>query len=858
MIAIHYEFLANSLALRVLLSWTHAYFSSETPFSGTGEAPPGPESGSANGVDARRRDRGTAFRTGPREGRPLSQDEKSRENEALRDRLSRLSAAILRISSSLEPDNVLHEVVDSARALSGARYGLITTLDASGKPQDFVSSGFTPEEYQQLAEWPDGPRLFEHFRSLPGALRLDDLPAYVRSLGYSADLMRSKTFQGTPMRHGGAHVGNFFLAGKEGGGEFTSEDEEILMLFAAQAATAIANARTHRHEQQARAHLEALVDTSPVGVVVLEGRTGHPVSFNREAKRIVEGLLTPDRSVEQLLEVTTCRRADGREVSLAEFPLAQALSTAETVRAEEILLQVPDGRRVRTLVNATPIHTADGGVESYVVTLQDLTPLEELERLRAEFLSMVSHELRAPLTSIKGSTATVLGASPALPPAEMLQFFRIIDDQADHMRSLISDLLDAGRIDAGTLSVTPEPSEVADLVDQARTTFLSGGSRHTVLIDLPPDLPRVMADRQRIVQVLNNLLSNAARHSPESSPIGVAAALDGVHVAISVVDEGRGVPAEKLPHLFQKYTQHASLGGEREGGLPTTGLGLAICKGLVEAHGGRIWADSGGAGQGARFTFTVPVAEEAGAAADAGRPPARSPRQGREPTRVLVVDDDPQALRFMRDALAEAGYAPIVTGDPRELSRILRTEKPHLVLLDLVLPETDGIELMGSVPELADRPVIFISGYRRDETIARALEMGAADYIVKPFSPTELTARIRAVLRRLAEPDPFVLGELALHYDQRRVTLDGRPVPLTATEYELLRVLSVHAGRVSTYDSLIRQVWGGPDAANPTLVRTFVKNLRRKLGEDAGQPTYIMTERGVGYRMATPENPETA
>ena len=466
---------------------------------------------------------------------------------------------------------------------------------------------------------------------------------------------------------------------------------------------------------------------------------------------------------------------------------------------------------------------------------------------------MVSHELRTPLTSIRGSAASVLGASSVPPPAEMLQFFRIIDEQAEHMRSLISDLLDAGSIEAGTLSVTPEPSDVEDLVDQARTTFLSGGGRHTVLIDLPPDLPRVMADRQRILQILNNLLANAARHSPESSIIRIAAELDDVHVAISVSDEGRGLSAEELPHLFQKYS---GLDGEGGRGLRGSGLGLAICKGLVDAHGGRIRAASGGAGQGARFTFTLPVTDGAGgrAAADTGRSRAGSARQGRE--RILVVDDDPQALRFMRGTLEEAGYDPIVTGDPRHLSRILRVEKPQLVLLDLLLPETDGIELMQSVPGLADRPVIFTSAYGRDETMARALESGAADYIVKPFTATELTARIRAALRRQllpAEPQSFVLGELAIDYEQRRVTMGGQSVRLTVTEYELLRVLSLNAGRVCEYDSLIGQVWGDANSANPNLVRAFVKHLRRKLGEDAAQPTYILTERGVGYRMEKPE-----
>ena len=776
------------------------------------------------------------------------------ETAALRARISALSAASLRISASLDLEMVLNEVVASARALTGARYGAIATIDEAGAPQDFVTSGFTADEHRHIVEWPDGPRLFEFFRDLPGPLRIPDVPAYVRALGFSPDdRLPSKTFQGTPMRHRGVHVGNFYLVEKAGGEAFTDEDEEILVLFAAQAATAIANARTYRAERRARADLEALIETSPVGVVVFEARTGALVSLNREAARIVQDLCGPGQSAEQLLGVITCRRADGREIALDRLPLARALDRAETVRAEEVVLSVPDGRSVTTLINATPIRDPDGpddALASVVVTLQDLAPLQDIERMRAEFLGMVSHELRAPLTSIKGSAATALRASRLVGPAEVAQFFRIIDEQADRMDSLIGDLLDAGRIDTGTLSVAPEPSDVAVLVDQARGTFISGGGRHTVRIDLPPDLPRVMADRQRLVQVLNNLLANAARHAPDSAPIRIAAEREGLDVAVSVADEGRGIAPDQLGQLFRKYTT----AGDRKGGLGS-GLGLAICKGLVEAQGGRIRAESGGVGLGARFTFTIPVAE---AASD--RPaPARPGPPGHAPDAVpiLVVDDDPETLRHLRDTLAEAGYAPLVTGDPGAVARLIRTEKPQLVLLDLMLPGTDGIELMQTVPELADLPVIFISGYGRDETIARALEAGADDYVVKPFSPTELTARIRAALRRRANPVPFVLGELAIDYDRRRVSVAGRPVTLTPTEYELLRVLAQGAGRVLTHEALLRQVWAGRrrSKATPKIVRAYVKRLRHRLGDDAARPAWIVNERGVGYRMARPGEP---
>ena len=317
-------------------------------------------------------------------------------------------------------------------------------------------------------------------------------------------------FLAAPLRHRGEGVGHFFLAEKEGGGEFSQDDEEILVMFASQAAMVIANARRRRDEQRAQKDLQTLINTSPVGIVVFDAQTGRPMSSNREAARIVGDLSTRGESPEQLLEILTVRRADGRVFSLSEFPLVHALRTGETVRAEEIILRVPDGRSLTTLVNATPIRTEDGAeVESVVVTLQDMTPLGELEQLRAEFLAMVSHELRGPLTSIKGSATTLLQASSNLDPAETLQFHRIIDEQADYMRDLIGDLLDVARINTGELSVTPEPIEVVRLVDEARTKVLSGAARNNFGIDVPPHLPLVMADRRRIVQVLTNLLSNA-------------------------------------------------------------------------------------------------------------------------------------------------------------------------------------------------------------------------------------------------------------------------------------------------------------------------------------------------------------
>ncbi len=770
------------------------------------------------------------------------------------ERLTRLSQASLRINESLDVDTALQAVMENARSLSRAPYAAIITLDASGEVEDHLVLGFEPGDVERLWQAPQGQVFFEYLNAMPGPLRVGRLEEFTASIGLGEfrSPVKLTAFMAAPILYQGARSGNLYVGSDEPGREFSQEDLETLVMFASQAALVIANARRHREEQRARAGLETLIDTSPVGVVVLDAQTGASVSFNREAARIVDGLREEGQTPEDLLGLMTVRRADGSEFSLEEFPLARVLGSSDTVRAEEIVMAVSGGRSVTVLLNATPIVSAQGEVESVVVTMQDLTLVEEQERLRAEFLGKVSHELRMPLTSIRGAATAVLEAAADLDPAEMRQFQRIIVDQSDRMRELIGDLLDVARIETGALPVDPEPAEVAVLVDRARNAFTGAGGRNPLAMEMEPGLPLVLADRRRIVQVIGNLLTNAARHSPESSAIRVSAGLVGGEVEVSVADQGRGIPAEDLPRLFRRFT-----GGEGDGpgsGLGSggdTGLGLAICKGIVEAHGGRIWAESDGPGLGARFRFTLPAAGET--------QPARGSRSQREggPAggTVLVVDDDPKTLRSVRDTLSAAGFRPVVTGDPQEAPLLMAEERPSLVLLDLVLPECDGVELMGDLLAVSRVPVLFLSVYGQDEVIAQALEEGATDYIVKPFSPTELVARVRAALRRFEEPRggaaaaPFRLGELSIDYERRRATLSGEPVELTPTEYDLLAELAAEAGRVVPHDRLLRRVWSPGKPGNMRVLRTHLMRLRRKLGEDGENPRYIFAEPRVGYWM---------
>ena len=713
-----------------------------------------------------------------------------------------------------------------------------------------------------LGSLPKGLGILGYLNEIQQPLRLADLSAHCRSVGFPKNHPPMKTFLGVPIRHLGEPVGNIYLTEKEGG-EFSEEDEETLVMFASQAAIAISNALRYEEERRARNALEterrrlvALVESSPVGVMVVDAATRTFASVNQEAERILGMSPEPGSTLVDYHQVAIYRRTDGKKYEDHERPLARALDRGEVVRAEEILVDLPGGRKVTTLVNATPIYSDDGEIVSAIAVVQDMSPLEEMERLRNEFLAMVSHELRTPLTTIKGCTGIVLGSSEPLDISELLQYFRMIDEQSDHLRGLVNNLLDMTRIEAGALSVTPKPTEASTLVDEAKTTFLRRGARHTVDVDLDANLPLISADGRRITQVLDNLLSNASKYSPEFSRIRITGSREGFFVVMSVTDEGRGIPSNQLTRLFKKFSRLDDR--ETKQKVAGEGLGLAICRGIVEAHGGRIWAESEGEGCGTRINFAIP--EAADASLEASSPALVSGQSDQR--RILAVDDEPQLLWLLRNILSKQGYRLLGAGNTDEMMRLLDTEQPHLVLLDLMLPGTSGFELMERIREVSEAPIIFLSANDQEENVVKALEMGADDYMIKPFSSTELLARIASSLRKQRTVDTpmssrfYHVDDLSIDYAQRSVSISGNAVQLSATEYKLLSVLSINGGRVLTRDQVLQRVWGKGYSTESELLRATIKNLRRKLGDDANNPRYIFTERRVGYRMPKADAPQ--
>ena len=237
------------------------------------------------------------------------------------DRLSKLSEAGLRINETLDFDSVLQDVVDAARVLTASRYGAITVFGEPEQLPDFIVSGMTQEEHQKLWDIQGGQQFFDYLSGLQHPLRVADISSRFAALGLPVFLpsVPINSVLVAPIRTRGAKVGVIYLTKGQEGLEFTQEDEETLVMFASQAALVIANARRHRDEQRARTKLETLIETSPVGVLVFEARTGALVSYNREVLRIGEELCGPGRPLEEVLSVVKVHRGDGQEFSIEEL-----------------------------------------------------------------------------------------------------------------------------------------------------------------------------------------------------------------------------------------------------------------------------------------------------------------------------------------------------------------------------------------------------------------------------------------------------------------------------------------------------------------------------------------------------------
>ncbi|MBP1690103.1 MAG: two-component hybrid sensor and regulator [Deltaproteobacteria bacterium] len=396
-----------------------------------------------------------------------------------------------------------------------------------------------------------------------------------------------------------------------------------------------------------------------------------------------------------------------------------------------------------------PLRRNDGSVWGRGFLFHDRSQARELAGLKSDFLSTVTHELRTPLTSVKGSLQLVLGKSTALSPIDC-ELLNISLKNADRLIRLINDLLDISRLELGKIELTFARVPTASLVEEAAAGLRSyaGGREITIGCEIDPAVPALKGDRDRLIQVLTNLISNAVKFSPARGHVLVRAQRQGDAVAITVQDWGIGIPAADHSRLFQRF-QRLNPGQSDE---PGTGLGLAISKAIMDRHGGQITLTSG-ENAGSTFTITVPALMETRGPAVGFSDPDIS---GGSPPTVLLVDDDQELGAMLQRAWNER-YQLIHVGRGVQALDTARQTHPDLVLLDVVLPDLSGYDVLRILRTTAATSAIPVIMLTIQPERALATNLGAVDVVGKPLDLDHLTRAVEHALQeRHANIEPRV------------------------------------------------------------------------------------------------------
>jgi PAS domain S-box-containing protein len=449
-------------------------------------------------------------------------------------------------------------------------------------------------------------------------------------------------------------------------------------------------------------------------------------------------------------------------------PVRAALLSGSACTVADATFRKADGTRFPVEYTCTPI-VEEGRIAGAVITFRDVTVRREVDRMKDEFVSVVSHELRTPLTSIRGSLGLLAaGKGGEVSPAGA-RLLEIAVQNTDRLIRLINDILDLERIEAGKVGLELSRADAAALIRHAAEVMQPMADRAGVAFQAGGASVAVTADGDRILQVLTNLLSNAVKFSPPGSTVEVGVERHGGEALFRVADRGRGIPADRLEAVFERFQQVDSSDSRQKGG---TGLGLAIARSLVQQHGGRIWAESV-MGEGTTFRFTLPVAG-APDGSEARDPPLPPPRQaaatdvtvrpigagiaaGSGAPRVILAEDDEDLAKVLVETFRRRGIEAAHARTGEEAVQAALAAAPALLVLDPGLPAGDGfavVERLRASGALAALPVIVYSARDLDEGERARLRLGPTEFLTKGrAAPDELERRALALLARGGDGD---------------------------------------------------------------------------------------------------------
>ena len=494
--------------------------------------------------------------------------------------------------------------------------------------------------------------------------------------------------------------------------------------------------------------------------------------------------------------------------------------------------------------------------------------LQEVDKMKDSFLSTVSHELRTPLTSIKGFAEILLTYEEDRETQR--EFLTIINEESERLTRLINDFLDISRIEAGRMQWQTTRLAIPEIIETAinATQALYKEKNQKVEVDLERDLPSVWSDSDRLVQVITNVLSNAIKFTPDGGEIRVAAQLlksdEGENapsmIRVSVSDTGIGIAPEDYEKIFEKFKQVGDTLTDRPKG---TGLGLPICKEIVEHYGGKIWVESE-LDKGSTFYFTLPVREEAEVETPEVEDKIVTTVEGSKT--ILVVDDEANVRRFLKHELTNVGHRVVEASGGKEAIDLAKEYHPDLITLDIIMPDINGFDVTAVLkndPGTKDIPILILSVVGDKE---RGYQLGASDYVTKPFNSTLLIGKITQLLGRtqkkvlVADDDKSLVKALEFELKKRGFSVcaayDGKEaLKMVEGNQPDLIVLDIVMPEIDGYE-VMKILKGNPDTANiPIIVLTGVEiDGGRVKALSLGAAEYVTKSGGLGVLFATIED----
>jgi len=560
----------------------------------------------------------------------------------------------LELAQDLDIGRILVGIVERSMALTGARYGAAVTLALDGHIENFLHRGLSPEEVSLLPHLPEGKGLLGAVLEGRQALRVDDIASHPASIGFPTDHVSMLAFLGVPLMHAGQLVGALYLTKPPGDPPFTQEDEEFIHILASMAAVGIENSRLLNAESE-RAERGSLLraiasrvrrslDVNEVLAATVQalGRAANvercfirlveepgkqwrlgPIAFEWDAPEIprlaanselqypVTMLAAMTRATQWSEDITRDDRLNDPALGVGANELIRMGTTAilstplewgdELLGVVTFHSQFP--RRWThsdiALIEAAAreVAIAIDHARRYREAVQTAEKLRELDQMRSDFVSMVSHELRSPMTVVAGIADILENRADRLSPEQNKELVLTLGREARRLRRLVSEVLDLEAIDQGRMELH---RSTIDLVGLLRESIADAVEPHRTKLETELEGAMASVDPDRVKQVVLNLISNAAKFSEPDRPIVVRMETDHDGYRISVIDRGRGIPEDQMNKLFQRF---ARLDGEKR--IPGSGLGLYLSKQIVEQHGGRIEVASS-PGEGATFSFTLP------------------------------------------------------------------------------------------------------------------------------------------------------------------------------------------------------------------------------------------------------------